>query len=137
MTSEKIEEITLLYPAYVEIEGLKLRYVVEIQNDGEYSTHVELDRGESEATDEKRCIRIEDAEAVRKLAYALSVFADAMEDDEETGEDYDDYEEEEYVNEEEDEEDYDAPTIVKNEATLRQLEDMGIFLDLEDEGGED
>ena len=120
----------ILYPAHVEIEtGLELHYAVEIQENGEYNTYLELsadEENECEETEEV-CIRIADPETARKLAYALSMFADSM------GEELD--EEENSDDEEENEED--LPKIERNESILRKLEDMGIFLEIEDDGGEE
>ena len=120
----------ILYPAYVEIEeGLILYYAVEIQGDREPITYIELCSDDSDCDEtEEACIKMPDSETARKLAYALSVFADSMDEDLEDKEDSDD--EEEY------EEDW--PVIEKNEIVLRKLEEMGIFLDIdEDDGGDE
>ena len=120
----------ILYPAYVEIEkGLILYYAVEIQGDREPITYIELCSDDTDCDEnEEACIKMPDPETARKLAYALSVFADSMDEDLED-EEYSEYEEE-Y------EEDW--PVIEKNEIVLRELEKMGIFLDIdEDDGGDE
>ncbi len=119
-----------LCPAYVEFEDdLVLYYVVEMQDDGEYSVHVELEAtADSECTDtEETCVQIEDPETARKLARALLIFADAIDDEEDSAD-----EEEETENEEET-----LPILMKNEEDIRKLEDMGLFLEIEDNGGEE
>ena len=119
-----------LYPAYVEIEmGLELHYAVEIQENDEYATYLEISADEDHECEETEevCIRIANPESARKLAYALSIFADSM--DEDLGEETDGAEEE-YAEE--------WPDIVRNEYVLRELEEIGISFEIEeDEGGDE
>ena len=131
VTKMKNNNVTkrILYPAQAEIEiGLVLHYAIEIQENDEYATYIELSADEDHECEETEevCIRIANPESARKLAYALSIFADAMEED--LGDETEDAEEE-------DEEEW--PDIVRNEYVLRELEDMGISFEMEENDGGD
>jgi hypothetical protein len=121
----------ILYPAEIEIEeGLVLYYAVEIQENGEHNTYIELCSDDSDCDEtEEVCIRMPDSETARKLAYALSVFADSM----------DEYvEDEEYSDDEEEEYEEDWPVIEWNKDVLSELEDMGISFEIgEDDVGDE
>ena len=132
VTKMKNNKVTkrILYPAQLEIEmGLVLHYAVEIQENDEYATYLELSADEDHECEETEevCIRIANPETARKLGHALSMLADTM--DEDLGEENEDAEEEE---------DEEWPDIVRNEYVLRELEDIGIFFEIgEDEGGDE